>query len=1012
MRLAVKPSTLLACLTGCLQLVVLSQSAPGQSPATQGGDPSEILRNLSPEQQELLMERFGGQRSDTSGGSEAERLREEPGQRIERRRRPKSIEQRKAELERDKELNPVFPILQAQDWVIIETDFFLPPRPVNLQALQNLGALTPQTLVALQGGAAPVPGVAALGATAGMAYAPSAAAPAAALAHGAAAVPGEGVAPIAGLTDTGPAYSVAGRKLNDEDRKHLQDLIDLIRSNDPYRLSLDGTLALPGFAPIPLAGLTEDQATLRLKVEPALRDVDIRLTRLPLKKLGFEGLKPFGYDLFWGETSTFAPVVNVPVPSDYVVGPGDVLLVQLYGNTNRMLTITVARDGRISLPSIGPMSVGGQLFTSVKARIEAEVERLMIGVRASVSMRDTRSIGVFVMGDVDTPGSYTISGLSTVTSALFAAGGIKPIGSMRRIELRRHGTLVRRLDLYDLLLHGNNEDDAKLQTGDVVFIPPVGPTVGVDGEVRRPAIYEVKDEQSVTEVIGLAGGLTAEADSVAVLTRINAAQERVVLSVDLQSAETRSQRVRNGDLLRVDRLRPTLDSAVLLQGHVFTSGAFAYFPGMRLSNVIHSVDQLMPGADLHYVLVRRETPPDRRVSALSVNLDSVLAARGSTADLMLQPRDRITVFDLTSGRDRIIRPLLDELRAQSSAERPPQVVHVDGRVKVPGDYPLEPGMTVADLIRAGGGLSDEAYRSRAELARYHVVDGVSRRTDLTNINLSLAEHDDRAANIVLEPYDSLSVKEVSSWGQQDTVTLTGEVHFPGRYSIREGETLKSVLARAGGLSKYAFPDGSVFLREELKRREQEQIDLLITRTQAELAAQSAQPAGYTVAGAASPLAVGQALLAQLKVAKPVGRLVIDLPRLLREPERSTADVVLRNGDRLIIPKFQQQVTVIGEVQNSTSHLYAPSIARDGYISMSGGLTATADANRIYIVRANGSVVVKEGSRWFSHGGEEIKPGDTIVVPLNVEHLPSLTFWQGVTTILYNIAVSVAALHYL
>ena len=197
------------------------------------------------------------------------------------------------------------------------------------------------------------------------------------------------------------------------------------------------------------------------------------MTRLPLKRTGFEGLQPFGYDLFWNEMSTYAPVNNVPVPSDYVVGPGDQLEVQLYGNTNRNLTLTVSRDGRISLPELGPINVSGQLFTSVKAAIESRVERQMIGVRASVSMRDTRSINVFVMGDVNNPGSYTISGLSTMTSALFVAGGVKPIGSMRRIELRRHGVLVVTLDLYNLLLHGNSAADAKLQTGDVVFIPPV-----------------------------------------------------------------------------------------------------------------------------------------------------------------------------------------------------------------------------------------------------------------------------------------------------------------------------------------------------------------------------------------------------------------------------------------------------------------------------------------------------------------------------------------------------------
>jgi polysaccharide export outer membrane protein len=341
------------------------------------------------------------------------------------------------------------------------------------------------------------------------------------------------------------------------------------------------------------------------------------------------------------------------------------------------------------------------------------------------------------------------------------------------------------------------------------------------------------------------------------------------------------------------------------------------------------------------------------------------------------------------------------------------VVHVEGKVRIPGDYPLEPGMTVADLVRAGGGLADEAYRGRAELARYRVENGVTRRTQIMDLDLEQGVNGDPAAKVLLEPFDDLSVKEVSSWAERATVTLAGEVRFPGSYPIRKGETLKSVISRAGGLTEFAFPEGSVFTREEIKMREQEQINLLVTRTQTDLTAQASTPTTALQTGAAVALAMGQSLLAQLRAAKPVGRLVIDLPLTLREPQGAVADVSLRDGDKLIVPRFQQQVTVIGEVQNATSHLYRPSLSRDAYISMSGGATRMADPGRIYVVRANGSVVTNDGSRWFQHGSSmNVKPGDTIVVPLDTEHLPSLPFWQGVTGILYNIAVSVAAIHYL
>ena len=250
-----------------------------------------------------------------------------------------------------------------------------------------------------------------------------------------------------------PAAPAARAALDPEvekERQRLQPLIDLIRAKNPYRLSREGALTLPGFAPIPLLGLTDDQATMRLSVEPALLGLNIHLAKLPLLKTGVEGLKPFGYDLFGKKPpSTFAPFNNVPVPAEYIVGAGDEIDVQLYGNQNRSLKLIVSRDGHVNLPDIGPVNVAGQRFTSVKADLEGHIERQLIGVRASVSMGDTRSIQVFVLGEARRPGSYTLSGLGTVTSALYAAGGVKPVGSLRNVQLKRNGeTSVRRLDLY------------------------------------------------------------------------------------------------------------------------------------------------------------------------------------------------------------------------------------------------------------------------------------------------------------------------------------------------------------------------------------------------------------------------------------------------------------------------------------------------------------------------------------------------------------------------------------
>ena len=938
-----------------------------------------MFQSLTPEQQDAILKQFGLGGAGSGGGissilqslggansSAADR------QGAAARARTATAQSRTPEGE-----EPELPGLKADDWIIIEVEARIAHRQTQAAPAPSAPAI-PALPMSGSGG-------------------------------------GSQSAVLAGLLASSSAAPPATKSAppdpkEEEDRKRLQPLVDLIRSKNPYRLSRDGVLLLPGFAPIPLLGLSDEQATLRLKIEPGFAELNVHVTSLPLRKSGAEALKPFGYDLFSRETpSTFAPVTDVPLPSDYIVGPGDVIEILLYGNQNRPLKLTVARDGRLDLPDLGPINVGGQRFTSVKADIEARYEREKLGVHASVSMGDTRAIRVFVLGEAKRPGTYTLSGLGTITSALFAAGGVRPIGSLRNIQLKRQGVLVRRLDLYDLLIRGDTADDAKLQQGDVIFVPPVGTTVGADGEVRRPAIYEIKGESTVADLVQLAGGLTPDADlSKAMLTRIDANQHRVVVRVDL-ATDARSQALLNGDLLRVASLRPTLDSGIMVQGYVFAPGVFAWRQGIRLSSVIHSVDELRPSADSHYLLIRRELPPDRRITVLSADLAAALAAPGAPADVELMPRDRITVFDLESGRDQVIHPVLEELRLESNATQPAQVVQVEGHVRVPGSYPLESGMTVSDLIRAGGGTTDDAYGGSAELVRYQVVNGQSRRTELMNVDLAAAMRGEAGANLQLQPFDMVSVKEVPEWGQQEQITLKGEVRFPGAYTIRRGETLRSVMGRAGGLTAFAFPEGSVFTREELKEREQEQLDMLGERMQRDVALLALQAAGAGQAGAATALSVGQSLLTQLKDYKAVGRMVIDLPRLEDHAIGSSYDVVLRGGDTLSVPRFQQQVTVIGEVQNGTSHLFNAHLSRDDYISLSGGVTRRADRSKIYVVRANGAVVSGEHSGWFRRQADvRIKPGDTIVVPLDTEHIPALPLWTQVTQILYNIAVAVLA----
>ena len=804
--------------------------------------------------------------------------------------------------------------------------------------------------------------------------------------------------------------------LTEESRARLEDFRQRILKNNPYKLNRFGILEIPGLPSMPVAGLTAAEATARLSADPDLKDFIVKITLLRLKSFGEEALKPFGYDLFKGTPTTFAPVGDIQVPTDYTVGPGDTLQIQLYGNDPATYSLTVARDGRINFPKLGPISVAGLSFDGARSAIEQRVTNQLIGSRVSVTMGYLKSIRVFVLGEAEKPGSYVVGGLSTMTNALFVSGGVKKNGSLRNIQLKRAGKLITVLDVYDLLLHGDTSNDRHLMPGDVIFIPPIGNIVSVDGAVVRPAIYEAKQEKTVEQAVEMAGGLTPEADQKLVqVERIRQSRLKEMQNVDLTSNKGRNLALSNGDKVRVQQIRPTLENSVTLTGYVYRPGAFEYTKGLRLSNILGTFNDLRPYADRHYIMIRREVPPEERVQVISADLDAALAARGSPSDPELQPRDKIYVFDLSASRERIVAPIIQDLVLQATPEQPAQLVSIEGRVKAPGKYPLQPSMHVSDLIRAGGSFEDSAYGGQAELTRYEVINGESRQTALLSIDLASLRRGDSVADLPLMPYDVLVIKPISQWEQPGSITLAGEVRFPGKYPIQRGETLRSVLQRAGGFNSSAFEEGAIFIREELKKRERDLLDLLVTRLQGDIAALTLESVAVSTTSAnatnnaATSIAIGQQLISQLRESKPVGRLVISVDRAMKRPAGSVDDVELRDGDKLLIPKKTQEITILGEVQSPTSHVYVSGLTRDDYVAKSGGMTQRADRKRIYVVRANGDVLSGGRSGWFRRSQSiEIHPGDTIVVPLDTERGRSLPFWQAVTTIIYNLAVALLA----
>jgi protein involved in polysaccharide export with SLBB domain len=540
-----------------------------------------------------------------------------------------------------------------------------------------------------------------------------------------------------------------------------------------------------------------------------------------------------------------------------------------------------------------------------------------------------------------------------------------------------------------------------LLPGDAILVPPIGATVTVDGEVRRPAIYEIKNEQSVADLVALAGGLNPNANRAAVkIERVVPNRGTTVQDIDLGDAGARTT-VRDGDVVRVPANLEQLESSVRLAGNVFQPGLYQWSNGMRLRDLLPGPELVKPLSDLSYVLIRRERSPNVDVTVQSADLQAAWRSPTAAANVLLEPRDTVHVFNIETGRGEVLAPLIDELEAQTAPNAPLPIVRVQGEVRAPGEYPIEAGMRVSDLLRAGGGLSEAAYANEAEITRYAVVNGEYRTTELIDVNLAAALRGDAAADIVLAPYDYLSIKEVSRWRAQARVTLRGEVTFPGDYPIRQGETLASVLIRAGGLTDLAFPEGAIFTRVESRERERELLDQNARRIERDLAALS-----VTDAGAADTIAAGQSLIAQLRSTVATGRLVIRLSDLVAN--RLDADIFLKDGDQLLVPDQRQEVSVVGEVQYQTAHVFEPGLTRDEYISRSGGLTARADQRRIYVVRASGEVVADSG-RWFSRSrGAEIRQGDAIVVPLDVDQ--PLARWSAITQIIYNLAIAAAAVN--
>ena len=747
------------------------------------------------------------------------------------------------------------------------------------------------------------------------------------------------------------------------------------------------------------------------------------------------GLKPFGYELFEGKPSTFAPVTEIPVPANYTMGPGDELKVQLWGNENQQLSLAVSRDGTIEMPGRGPVNVAGMSFQQAREEISRLVAEQYIGVKTAVSLGELRSMRVFVLGEARTPGSFSVSSLSTITNLLYVSGGIRHTGSLRNIQLKRNGKVVSTLDLYDLLLKGDTSGDVRLQPGDAVFIPAVGPRVGIDGEVYRPALYEIANATTLEELVNLAGGFTSQAyPQITRIERTNQDFLRVIAEADLTNSQGKRAKVKAGDRVSVASIADVTGQYVEITGAATREGKFAWVPGMRVSSIIRNLDaDLLPIADTNFAALVRTNPESHKISVLSLELKAAIANPGGPEDLVLQEKDQLLLFadegrsELTQGasegaselaqgtgsesnepyqrysREILFGPVVKRLKAQATPSAPQQTMTISGPVRYPGEYPLPATGKVKDAIVMAGGLTDSALMLDAELARRNLsVDGVE-QTQLRTLSLADAMNDQ--TDIQLQSRDRLMVRSIPLFGATRTIELAGEVVYPGEYTFSDGETLVDVLERAGGLTSNAFPRGAVFTRKKLRELEAQRLAEAEKRLQGDLL--GVQLEGDNFGGqTAQRVEQVQGLLGDVQNSRPVGRMVIDLASVLEDS--SYQSIRLQDGDTLTVPIIPQAVSVFGEVQFPTSHLHSAGLTVDDYLERSGGPTRQADESRVYVVKADGSVMLPEKSAWFGGRSQQLQPGDTVIMPIDVDRLNQLELWTNVSQIVYQMALGAAA----
>lgn len=685
-------------------------------------------------------------------------------------------------------------------------------------------------------------------------------------------------------------------------------------------------------------------------------DLDESMDSIPNSKI-------FGHDIFRAKNLSFEPNMNIPTPTDYILGPGDELTIDVYGVSQQSFELKISPDGNVTLPMEGPIYVAGMTARSAQSKIRAKLGEHYQDSEISLSVGQTRTVMVNVLGEVNTPGTYAISAFATVFNALYLAGGVTEIGTLRDVQVSRNGKVITHVDIYDFILNGNLNGNIILQDNDVIRVSPYMNLVEVEGKVRRPMIYEMKDSETLQNLIDYAGGFTGDAYSGKV--RVERKSEDGLTVHNVNRRNMVDFHPMDGDVAIVEDIVKRYKNTVTIEGAVFRPGKYKLDNGTTtIKALIDQAGGLKEQAITTRAVLHR-MQANRTLETLPVALGDILA--GTTADITLRNEDRLTIASTE---------IIDSLRT----------LIIEGEVVKPGIYEYSTNETVEDLIIRAGGLLESASVDNIEIARRitNASDNADGKAMSKIFSISLNPDltlGDNSSNVTLEPYDVVTVHHSPNYKEQNIVVVTGEVNYAGRYALSsKEERLSDIIKRAGGLTKNAYTGGIKLLRQITKE------DRDLKRLKLETATTSADSA--------------KALADLQKTTYLVG---VDLEKAIKNPG-SSFDVVLERGDSVSIPQLTSTVKISGAVlfQNTVSYEEGKSVSY--YLEKAGGVSKDGRKSQAYIVYANGNV-----SRARGHKPE---PGCEIVVPVKEkkEFNPQLTsMWLGIGSTMASIAAVIATI---